>query len=107
MPPSIPVSCEVTFFHILWFLHSENNDVPNMSRDDYDRLWKLRRGFEYFNAIFAEVCYLTEHLVMEEIIIKYKGKAVFCQFIPKERKRFSMKLCKLCDLLKYSYDIKV
>jgi hypothetical protein len=44
------------FYHILRFLHFENNeDAPDRNRDDYDRLWKLRRVFDYLNVRFAEV----------------------------------------------------
>jgi hypothetical protein len=96
------------FFHILWFLHFENNeDASDRNRDDYDRLWKLRRVFDYLNARFAEVYSPTEQLAIDEIIVKFKGKVVFRQFIPKKRKRFGIKLCKLCDSLGYTYDMKV
>jgi hypothetical protein len=96
------------FFHILWFLHFENNeDAPDRNRGEYDMLWKLRRVFDYLNARFAKVYIPTEQLAIDEIIVKFKGNVVFCQFIPKKRKRFGIKLYKLCDSLGYTYDMKV
>jgi hypothetical protein len=56
------------------------------NRDDYDRLWKLRRVFDYLNGRFAEIYNPTEQLTIYEIIVKFKGKVVFRQFIPKKRK---------------------
>jgi hypothetical protein len=33
----------IDFFHILRFLHFENdNNAPDRDAEDYDRLWKLR-----------------------------------------------------------------
>jgi hypothetical protein len=76
-----------TFHHILRFLHFENNeDDPDKDRYDYDRPWKLIRVFDYLNARFAEVYNPTEHFAIDEIIVKFKGKVVFRQFIPQKRK---------------------
>jgi hypothetical protein len=75
------------FFHILQFLYFENNENnPDRNRDDYERLWKLRRVFDYLNTRFAEVYNPTEQLVIDEIIVKFSGKVVFHQFIPTKRK---------------------
>jgi hypothetical protein len=75
------------FFLILRFLHFANNDTaPDRSAEDYDRLWKLRRVFEYLNSRFAALYNPTGHLAIGEVIVKFKGKVVFRQFIPKKRK---------------------
>jgi hypothetical protein len=36
-------------------------------------------------------------LAVDEVIVKYKGRVGFWQYIPKKRKQFGIKLCKLCD----------
>ena len=44
------------FFHILQFLHFENNDKPpNHDDPDYDRLWKIRKIFDTLNNKFCEL----------------------------------------------------
>jgi hypothetical protein len=67
----------------------------------------MRRDFDYMNARFEEVYNPTEQLTIDEIIVKFKGKVVLRQLIPKKRKRFSINLYKLCDSLGYTYEMKV
>jgi len=74
------------FIHILRFLHFENNDDP-----DYDRLWKIRKISDTLNNTFCELYNPTEHLAVDEVIMLYKGRAVFRQYIPKKHKRFGIK----------------
>ena len=73
------------FFHILRFLHFENNDDPYC-----DRLWKIRKIFDTLNNKFCEL---------------YKGRVV--HYIPKKHKRFGIKIYKLCDSLGYTYDMSM
>jgi len=49
----------------------------------------------------------TEHLAVDEVIVLYKGRVIFRQYIPKKRKRFGIKIYKLCDSLGYTYDMSV
>jgi len=44
---------------------------------------------------------------VDEVIVLYKGIAVFQQYIPKKHKRFCIKIYKLCDSLGYMYDTSV
>jgi len=75
------------FFHILRFLHFENNeDPPNYDDPDYDRLWKIRKIFDTLNNKFCELCKPTEHLAVDEVIVLYEGRVVFRQYIPKKQK---------------------
>src|SRR5215469_13994250 len=96
------------FFHILRFLHFENNDdPPNRDDPDYDRLWKLRKIFETLNNKCFEMYNPTEHRAVDEVIVLYKGRVIFRQYIPKKHKRFGIKIYKLCDSLGYTYDMSV
>ena len=96
------------FFHILRFLHFENNDTPpNHDDPDYDRLWKIRKIFDILNNKFCELYNPTEQLAVDEVIVLYKGRVVFRQYIPKKHKRFGIKIYKLCDSLGYTYDMSV
>jgi len=62
------------FFHILGFLHFENNDNPP-NRDDphYDRIWKIRNILDTLNDKFYELYNPTEHLAVGEVIVLFKG----------------------------------
>jgi len=88
------------FFHILRFLHFEHNDnPPNHDDPDYDRLWKLRKIFDILNNKFCELYSPKEQLAVDEVIVMYKERVVFRQYIPKKHKRFGIKIYKLCDYL--------
>ena len=46
-------------------------------------------------------------MAVDEVTVKFKGRIVFKQYIPKKRKRFSIKMFKLCDSTGYTYDMNV
>ena len=95
-------------FHILRFLHFENNDnPPNHDDPHYDRLWKIRNIFDILNNKFYKLYNPTEHLAVDEVIVIFKGRVIFWQYIPKKHKRLGIKIYKLCDALGYTYDMYV
>jgi hypothetical protein len=96
------------FFHILRFLHFSNNKNQPDKRDEYcDRLWKMRTIFEKVNDAYAKYYIPTEHLAIDEVIVLFKVRVTFKQYIPKKHKRFGIKIYKLCDSLGYSYNMTV
>jgi len=44
---------------------------------------------------------------VDEVTVKFKGRVIFRQYIPKKRKRFGIKICKLSDESGYTYDMRV
>jgi hypothetical protein len=61
------------FFHILRFLHFEDNDNPPSPDDpDYDRLWKISKIFDILSHKLCESYNPTEHLAMDEVIVLKK-----------------------------------
>ena len=44
---------------------------------------------------------------MDEVIVKFKGRVIFRQYIPKKRKHFGIKIYKLCDESGYTYNMEV
>jgi hypothetical protein len=50
---------------------------------------------------------VTEHLAVDEVIVLYKGRVVFRQYIPKKHKRFGIRIYKLCDSVSHTYDTSV
>jgi len=93
---------------ILRFLYFENNDDPlNHDDPDNDILWKIKKIFDTPNNKFCEICNPTEHLAVVEVIVMYKLRVAFRQYIPKKHKRFGNKIVNLCDSLGYTYDMSV
>ncbi|KAG8229295.1 hypothetical protein J437_LFUL010049 [Ladona fulva] len=96
------------FFHILRFLHfTDNENSPNRDDANYDRLWKIRSLFNIINDNFAKFYRPSEHLAVDEIIVLFKGRVVFKQYIPKKHKRFGIKIYKICDSYGYTLDMTV
>ena len=69
--------------------------------------WKIRDLFEILNATFSIFYNPSENLSVDEVIVPFKGRVIFKQYIPKKRKVFGIKIFKLCDLTGYTYDMKV
>ena len=61
------------------------------------RLWKIRDLFEIIRTNFSKFYSPSEYLAVDEVIVKFKGRIVFKQYIPKKRKHFGIKMFKLCN----------
>jgi hypothetical protein len=96
-------------FHILRFLHfSDNRNKPDKGDESYYRLWKLGTIFDKLSDSYAKYYSPTEHLEVDEIIVIFRGRIIFKQYIPKKHKRFGIKICRLCDPPKgYTYDMRM
>jgi len=46
-------------------------------------------------------------LAVDKVIAKFQARVIFRQYIPKKRKRFGIKIYKLCNESGYTYDMKV
>jgi len=96
------------YFYILRYLHFTDNRNESGRRDEnFDRPWKIRDLFEFLNAIFSKFYNPSENLAIDEVIVSFKGTVIFKQYIPKKRKKFGIKIFKLCDPTGYTYDLKV
>jgi len=96
-----------TFLHILRFLHFAGNSQRPDKGKEYDRLWKLRTVFDKLNEAYAKFYNPSEYLAVDEVMVKFKGRVIFRQYIPKKRKCFGIKIYKLCDKSGYTYDMRV
>ena len=94
------------FTHTAFSAFCRQSQTPDKG-EEYDRLWKLRTVFDKLNEAYAIFYNPSEHLAMDEVIVKFKGRVIFRQYIPKKRKRFSIKIYKLCDESRYTYDMRV
>jgi len=95
------------FLHILHFLHFADNSQRPDEGKEYDQRWKLRIVFETLNEAYAKFCNPSEHLTVDELIVKFKGRVIFRQYIPKKRKCFNVKIYKLYDESGYTFDMRV
>ena len=74
--------------------------------EEYDRLWKLRTVFDKLNEAYAKFYNPSEHLAVDEVIVKFKARVIFRQCIPK-KKSFGIEIYKPCDESWYTYDMRV
>ena len=64
---------------------ADNSQTPDKG-EEYDRLWKLRTVFDKLNEAYAKFSNPLEYLAVDEVIVKFKGRVIFRQYIPKKRK---------------------
>ena len=55
-----------------------------MADENTDGLWKMRNLFEILNKTFSKFYSPSEYLAVDEVIILFKGRVIFRQYIPKE-----------------------
>jgi len=79
------------FLHILRFLHFADSIQRPEEGEEYDRLWKLRTVFDKLNMAYAKFYNPSEHLTVEHVTVKLKGRVIFRQYIPKKRKLCGIK----------------
>jgi hypothetical protein len=69
------------YLNILHFLNFTDNKVPDMKDENYDRLWKIRNLFDILNDKFSKFYNASEHLAVDKVIVKFKGRVIFQQYI--------------------------
>ncbi|PNF24473.1 hypothetical protein B7P43_G09102, partial [Cryptotermes secundus] len=67
----------------------------------------IRTIFNTLNDAYEKYYNPSEHLAIDKIIVKFKRRVVFRQYIPKKHERFGIKIFKICDAAGYTYDMKV
>ena len=75
------------YCYILRFLHFTDSNRNGVDRTD-DRLWKIRDLFEIIRTNFSKFYNPSEHLAVDEVIVKFKGRVLFKQYIPKKTQTF-------------------
>ena len=87
------------FFHILRYLHFTVENEPDLTDENSDRLWKMTNLFEILNEKFSKFYNPSEHLAVDEVIVKYQGRVIFRQYTPKKHKRFGIKFTNCVTIL--------
>jgi len=73
------------YYHILRVLHFTDNNRNGVDRTD-DRLWKTQDLFETIRRNFSKFYNPSEYLAVDKVIVKFKGRIVFKQYIPPPKK---------------------
>jgi hypothetical protein len=56
---------------------------------------------------YAEFHSPSEHLAVDKVIVLFKGRVVFKQYVPKKHKCFCIKIYELCIVIGYTYDMSI
>ena len=73
------------YLHILRYLHfTDNRNEPDRKDENFDRLWKIRDLFEILNVTFSKFYNLSNNLAIGKVIVSFKGRVIFTQYIPKK-----------------------
>src|SRR5215469_4660215 len=73
------------YLHILRYLHfTDNRNEPDRADENFDRLWKIRALFEILNDTFSKFYGPSENLAIDEVIVPFKARVIFIQYIPKK-----------------------
>jgi hypothetical protein len=51
---------------------------PNQD-EEYDRRWKIKTVFDTLNQAYAKFYNPSEHLAVDKVIVKFKGRVLFRQ----------------------------
>ena len=93
MDPLYTVFCSTVmkwygYQHILIYLHfTDNRNEPDRTDENSDILWKIRDLFEILNGTFSTFYDLSKNLAIDEVIVSFKGRVIFKQYILKKCKR--------------------
>jgi hypothetical protein len=79
------------FLHILRFFHFADNSRRPDPCEEYDRVWKIRTVFDTLNQVYPKFYNPSEHLAVDEVIVKFQGRVIFRQYIPRKRKLLASK----------------
>ena len=73
------------FLHILCFMHFADSSQRPDDGEEYDWL-EPRTVFDKLKEAYAKFCNPSEHLAVDNIILKFKARVIFRQCIPKKNK---------------------
>jgi hypothetical protein len=86
----------------LRFLHSSDNKNEHDKTEENSTDWKIRAVLDKLSDSYAKYYSLTDRLAVEKIILLFKGRVIFKQYISKKHKHFGIKFYKLCDSKLYT-----
>lgn len=86
------------FGWLLGHLHINDNSImPTRDSDQFDRLYKVRPLLDHLEKAFKNALLPSEVLALDESMIKFKGRSVIKQYMPKKPIKRGYKVWMLCD----------
>ena len=79
----------------------------NKTAESGNRLAKIKPLIDILKINFQNLFGPEENFVINEILVPWKGRLTFRQYIPNKTHRYDVKLFKLCSLVGYTWAIKV
>jgi hypothetical protein len=64
-------------------MDSENPSTQSREDPDYGKLWENQQIFDVLNSKFSELYHPIEHITIDEVIIKSRGKLSFSSMFKK------------------------
>jgi hypothetical protein len=69
-------------------LYFENNENPtDRTSPDNEKLWKIRRVYNYLNNKYSTLCNPREYLAGDEVIAEFKERGGVSAVHPEEEKK--------------------
>jgi hypothetical protein len=73
---------------------------------DGRKFWQVMKGvISVWNSKQDTFYSPSKHLAVDQVIILFRRRVIFRQYIPKKHKRFGIKMYELCDETGYTYDM--
>ena len=70
---------------IFCYLHFTDIDKEVDKNDNnYDRLWKIKEVFDILGVVYSKFYNPSEHLAIDEVIVRLKEKVAIRQYTPKK-----------------------
>ncbi|KAM9316153.1 piggyBac transposable element-derived protein 4-like [Gastrophryne carolinensis] len=83
---------------LLRFLHfNDNSTALPRGEPGHNRLHKLRPLINSLLERFAEVYTPSQNVSIDKSLLLFKGRIIFCQYIPSKRARYGITFYKLCE----------
>jgi hypothetical protein len=80
---------------IIYYAFYVSQTIIGMELREQMTDWKIRDLFEIIRTSFSKFYNPSEHLAVDETIVKLKGRILFKQYNPTKRKPFGIKVFKL------------
>ncbi|XP_058789687.1 piggyBac transposable element-derived protein 3-like [Phymastichus coffea] len=91
------------------FLKIKRNIKFSESQDENepDKVWRVRNILNIFRKNISQFGFFFTALFIDEMMVKFHGRAPILQFMPNKPERFGIKMWKICSPEGYLFDLDV
>ena len=89
---------------LIRFIHFNNNHGILAQQD---KLHKIRPLLDKMSERFQEVYKSSEHLVIDDSMIPFRGRAILRQYLSGKAHKYGLKIYKVCTSDAYTWNFKV